>query len=72
MPDELKWKKLARGEYEAITDRFDFYARSESNRWVLDYFDHNTGDNDKAYIDSIELDTLAEAKAEAELIASER
>lgn len=49
----LEWRQIGEKEFQAQNSEFDFHLRQESRtRWVLDIFDVNISDPDKAWQDS--------------------
>lgn len=62
----MKWRKIAKSEYEKIDSKYDMYIRKERGIWVLDIFNHCIGNNKEAYIDSIPFNSKSEARKDAE------
>ena len=61
----MVWKKLNEKTWEKIGKKYEFIVTKYAKYISLDIFNAKIKDNDDAYIDSIECDTVTEAKKEA-------
>jgi hypothetical protein len=62
---QIDWKELGtkkKSEIEGLTTKYCFYIRPEGGEFVLDVFDAKIKDRDKSYIESLQAETLIEAK----------
>ena len=64
---QLKWKQLGNRQQEAVSlnRKYDFVIDAR-NEIILLIFNHRIKDKNKAYIDSMEYDTIRDAKEDAE------
>ena len=56
------WKRLGASAYEYAGVAFDFHARKENDKWMLDIFILNNGDSKYAYVRTETFDSLKAAK----------
>lgn len=63
----LKWKKVGNKQIESVSKnkKYDFVIDSRQGV-ILSIFKHNVKEPNKAFIDSIEFDSIKEAQKEAE------
>jgi len=65
---KLTWKKLGNRQWESVSKdkKYDFVIDGRDGMNVLIVFNNKIKDKEKAFIENFELDSIDEAKKEAE------